>query len=76
VAKPPARAAGPLDAAQLASERPVWRVSVKRSARDDNLYVVRKLAEGQAPPPGSHEALLVLVDPDEALVETRPGPNA
>jgi hypothetical protein len=48
--------------AKLASERPVVRVSVKRSARDPGLLVVRRLDAGKAPPAGASEALLVLVD--------------
>jgi hypothetical protein len=49
----------------LASGRAV-RVSVKRSARDDGLYVVRKIAVGKALPVGAREAILVLpeVDPE------------
>jgi hypothetical protein len=49
----------------LASGRAV-RVSVKRSARDDGLYVVRKIAVGRALPAGAREAILVLpeVDPE------------
>jgi hypothetical protein len=48
--------------AKLSSERPVVRVSVKRSARDPGLLVVRKLDAGKSPPTGASEALLVLVD--------------
>jgi hypothetical protein len=48
---------------------PVWqsrvRVSVKASARDANLLVVRPLHEGQPLPAGTREAILVLVDGDE-----------
>jgi hypothetical protein len=43
------------------------RVSFKTSARDANLIVARPLAEGQELPPGTREALLVLVDPGEAV---------
>jgi hypothetical protein len=42
------------------------RVSVKMSARDPNLLVVRPLADGQSPPPGTREAFLVMVGPAEA----------
>ena len=52
------------DLAKLVSERPVLRVSIKRSARDDNLFVARRLAAGKAPPLGTREALLVLVEGD------------
>jgi hypothetical protein len=59
----PAAAPVPIQAPVLA---PVWqsrlRVSVKASSRDPNLLVVRPLPEGQGPPPGAREAILVLVD--------------
>jgi hypothetical protein len=35
------------------------RVSVRISARDENLYIVRPLAQGQRPPAGAREAQLV-----------------
>ena len=38
------------------------RVSVKVSARDPDLLVVRPLADGEAAPAGAHEAFLVMVD--------------
>jgi hypothetical protein len=38
------------------------RVSVKTSARDPNLLVVRPLPEGKRPPPGTREGTLLLVD--------------
>jgi hypothetical protein len=48
----------------------VWqsrqRVSVRASARDPNLLVVRPLPEGQRPPPGTHVAHLVLVEGEES----------
>jgi hypothetical protein len=48
---------------------PVWqsklRVSVKASARDPNLLVVRPLPEGQRPPPGTHVAHILLVEGEE-----------
>ena len=37
-------------------------VSVRTSVRDPNLLIVRPLAEGQRPPPGTREAFLELVD--------------
>ncbi len=47
----------------MAAELPKqMRVSVKTSARDPGLIIARPLADGQAPPPGTREALLVLVD--------------
>ena len=39
------------------------KVVVKRSTRDDNLYVVRR-AEGHAPALGTREAVMVLIEPD------------
>jgi hypothetical protein len=39
------------------------RVSVKLSVRDPNLLLARPLREGEAPPPGTREAVLVLVEP-------------
>jgi hypothetical protein len=39
------------------------RVSVKLSVRDPNLLLARPLAEGEAPPPGTRAAVLVLVEP-------------
>jgi hypothetical protein len=39
------------------------RVSVRMSARDPNLFVVRQLAEGEAAPPGTHEAFLIISEP-------------
>jgi hypothetical protein len=41
-------------------------VSVKTSVRDPNLLIVRPLAEGQRPPPGTREAFLVLLDTEGA----------
>jgi hypothetical protein len=42
------------------------RVVVKRSARDDGLYVVRR-AEGTAPGLGTREAVIVLLEPDDGF---------
>jgi hypothetical protein len=49
----------------LASGRAV-RVVVKRSARDEGLYVVRR-AESQAPALGTREAVIVLLLPDDGF---------
>jgi hypothetical protein len=38
------------------------RVSVKVSARDPSLLVVRPLAESESAPPGTREAFLIMVD--------------
>ena len=40
------------------------RVSVKTSARDPNLFLIRPLGEGQPAPNGTREAFLVLADAD------------
>jgi hypothetical protein len=49
----------------------VWhalRVSVKPSARDPNLFIVRRL-EGRSPAPrGTQEALIVVHDPSSDLL--------
>jgi hypothetical protein len=39
------------------------RVSVKLSVRDPNLLIARPLGVGEPPPPGTREALLILVEP-------------
>jgi hypothetical protein len=39
------------------------RVSVKLSVRDPNLLIARPLGAGEAAPPGTREAVLVLVEP-------------
>jgi hypothetical protein len=41
------------------------RVSVRLSVRDSSLFVVRPLAEGQAAPPGTTEAVLVMPDDEK-----------
>lgn len=56
---------------QVSSEpQPVQaiRVAVKRSVRDGELFVAR-LLETQPVPPGSHEAFLVLTNPNADLFE-------
>jgi hypothetical protein len=43
----------------------VWhavRVSVKASARDPNLFIVRRLSDSKTAPPGTREALIMLMD--------------
>lgn len=42
------------------------RVVVKRSTRDDELYVVRRAQDG-APPLGTREAVIVLLEPDDGF---------
>lgn len=44
------------------------RVAVKRSVRDGELFVAR-LLEAQPVPPGSHEAFLVLTNPNVDLFD-------
>jgi len=70
-AAPPPAAASPQPAPPEAVQAPgpapavsarQLRVSVKASVRDPNLLVARPLAEGQALPAGTREALLVMVD--------------
>jgi hypothetical protein len=40
------------------------RVSVKASVRDARLFLARPLADGEAPPPGTREAFLVMAEPE------------
>jgi len=58
----PAASAAPPMVAQPGLETRL-RVSVKLSVRDPNLLLARPLREGEAPPPGTREAVLVLVEP-------------
>jgi len=44
------------------------RVCIKRSARDGELFVARLLEHGEVPE-GYHEALVVLTDPDQDLLD-------
>jgi hypothetical protein len=53
----------PIDVAGLAAGGSVVRVSIKRSVRDPNLLIVRKLDAGKALPQGRTEAYLVFADP-------------
>jgi hypothetical protein len=39
------------------------RVAVKLSVRDPNLVIARPLPAGEAAPPGTREAVLILVEP-------------
>jgi len=48
-------------------------VSVKRSARDPSLLIVRKLDEGTALPPGRTEAFLVLDPSTDPFGDTPKG---
>jgi hypothetical protein len=68
-ATPPAPIARELSEAsleQLLDAGLAVKVVVKRSARDEGLYVVRR-ADGHAPALGSREAVLLLIEPDDAF---------
>jgi hypothetical protein len=56
-----------------ASPRPrqALQVAVTPSDEDRNLLYVRILAEGEQPPPGSHAALLVALEPQTNLLIRR-----
>ena len=43
------------------------RVSVKASARDPDLLLLRPLTDGQPPPEGTREGFLVLAEPEGAV---------
>jgi hypothetical protein len=73
VAPPPAASVlpasvvrGSADAAlkQLLESGRAVKVTVKRSARDEGLYIVRK-DDGQAATLGTREAVIVLIEPDD-----------
>jgi hypothetical protein len=49
------------------------RVSVRTSVRDAGLLVVRPLPDGQAPPPGTREAFLVMPDAPDGDAATNGG---
>jgi hypothetical protein len=54
-------------------------VSVKLSVRDPHLFVARALADGEAPPPGTREAYLVLAESEidvEAEIDSASASNA
>jgi hypothetical protein len=63
---PPAAALGPLQ--QLLASGQAVEVIVKRSARDEALYVVRR-AGSEAPGLGGRKAVIVLLEPDDAFFE-------
>lgn len=71
---PPAPASTKIDLTQSGDHtlrvRASVRVSVRTSVRDENLFVVRPLADGAQVPPGTREALLTFVDdPDDDASE-------
>jgi hypothetical protein len=77
---PPARVVATGDKAKAATVSQegadVWhalRVSVKPSARDPSLFVVRRLERGKAPPPDTREALIMVVDPGADLFGSSDG---
>ena len=51
---------------QLLDSGRAVKVVVKRSARDEDLYVVRR-ADGNAHPLGTREAVIVLLEPDDGF---------
>lgn len=51
---------------QLLESGRAVRVVVKRSARDDSLYIVRR-ADGHAPSLGAREAVILLTEPDDVF---------
>jgi hypothetical protein len=51
------------------------KVLVKRSARDEELYVLRK-ADGGPPGLGAREAIIVLLEPDDGFFATPPATPA
>ena len=62
-ARQPTSSVQPVRSAQKPDAESVRvRVSVRTSARDGTLLVVRTLAEGQTPPPGTREAFLVMTE--------------
>jgi hypothetical protein len=50
------------------------KVAVKRSARDENLFVVRR-ADGSTHALGTREAIIVLLEPDEAFFAPAAAPK-
>jgi hypothetical protein len=59
----PVQAQAPAPIAVQPGQETRIRVSVKLSVRDPNLLLARPLREGEAPPPGTRAAVLVLVEP-------------
>jgi hypothetical protein len=69
------RARPPSTAGDAEPGTQVWhaaRVSVKRSSRDPNLYVVRRIEQGKNRPPGTREALILLLDASTDLLDAPP----
>jgi hypothetical protein len=61
----PAKALAASGAAESEEGPDVWhalRVSIKRSARDPSLFVLRRLEDGKETPPGTRAALIVVMD--------------
>lgn len=65
-AAPVVREAADPSVQQLLDSGRAVKVVVRRSARDEGLYVVRR-ADGHAPALGAREAVLLLLEPDEAF---------
>jgi hypothetical protein len=69
---PPSLVRGSSDAAlrQLLDSGRAVKVVVKRSARDEGLYVLRRQSEdGQSPGLGTRQAIIVLLDADAGFFE-------
>jgi uncharacterized membrane protein len=63
--KPAPPKAAPAAEPEVEPERlPVMQVSIKPSVRDEKLFMVRLLGEGESPPAGTVRALVVLLDRD------------
>jgi hypothetical protein len=62
----------PVDVAKLASTGSVVRVSIKTSASDPSLVVVRKIESRKTVPPGRMEAYLVFAEPGVDPFGTEP----
>jgi hypothetical protein len=63
----PAPASAPFASASAPLPRTALRVAVVRSKENERVLVVNVLDEGASAPPGTSEALLVLLDPKSAL---------
>jgi hypothetical protein len=52
------------------------RVSIKASVRDARLFLARPLADGEAPPPGTREAFLVVPEAEIEIEAVAEAPKA
>jgi WAS/WASL-interacting protein len=78
-APPPVQTNGPVHAAYASGPSPHaetrFRVAVKLSARDPNLLLARPLREGEAAPPGTRAAYLLLVEAEGDTAKASHGGN-